>query len=84
MDLANSAGCPEGAYSLSNVDYTLLDHLYDAGARVLSNSWGCSSGTVNIFSLHSSNLMLVFVPLSVVGLLHLRLRPDLVAGQLGI
>jgi hypothetical protein len=57
MDLANSAGCPEGAYSLSNVDYTLLDHLYDAGARVLSNSWGCSSGTVNIFSLHSSNLI---------------------------
>jgi hypothetical protein len=45
MDLADSTGCPSDVTRLVGVDETLLQDLYDVGARVMSNSWGCPNGT---------------------------------------
>ncbi len=55
FDLAESSGCKQQEDALTGADITIFQPLYNAGARVISNSWGCDPGTSRENDILSSN-----------------------------
>ncbi len=99
FDLAESSGCKQQEDALTGADITIFQPLYNAGARVISNSWGCDPGTSRENDILPSNtkhtergrdVSTIINSLnsncvhSVAQLLHLRRRPHRKAGRLDL